>query len=596
MPDAVPSLVGVFPMPAGPHDTTFACESVFSTSGSWRPGELRTVNDRRGLLVVVGQCLVDDEQLHRDFVRALRDDRIDAVTGWPGSYLSIVVRKDDLTAYVDLAGQYPLYHRTFGGKVAVGTRPFPTAVTAGLTPEPDPLVLAAQMICPAVPGLTEHRSVFSGLSRLGGGEALRVTRRGETSTWTYEPLVPDRSTTLADAAEALRAALCDAIRLRTASAPRITADLSGGLDSTSVAFLAARHRAATLPVFTYHHPDVPGNDLDHAIRYARLEPRFRQSLIPGTSETLTYQGLDRSRPTDLPDPGAVIQERTRIRLARIAGSGPGVHLGGEGADALLVAPPGYLGDLARHGSFRHFRRECYALARLRRVAPANVLARATLLSRTPVSRALRALAKRLEDPLDGDIEWLDAIAWWPPPGAEGTWLTGPTRRALAALVRDHAAAAASEIGPGDAAAYSEVRASAAVQRQLDERARPFGIWPQAPFLDNAVIRACTRLPAYRRADPAVRKPLLREALSGLVPDAVLGRSTKGSYSAEDWRGVRQAAAELKARVSTTRLADLGIVEPRAVRISLDRAIDRRPAPIPAFNRLLGTDLWLRQFG
>jgi asparagine synthase (glutamine-hydrolysing) len=569
------------------------------TWGTWRPGELRTVEHIGGRLVVVGQCFADDRHLRADFERALATDRLQVVTRWPGSYLALVFRAHDFTAFTDLAGQYPLYYRVAGGRTVIGTHARATARAGGLEPTPDLLTLTAQVFCPNVPILTADRSVYAGLNRVGGGQGLRVTRGGDCTTWTYEALVPDPAASFADAADALREALDAAVRARVDSAPHVSSDFSGGLDSTSLAFLAARHQpSAPLPVFTYHQPVAPASDVDYATRYASLDSRLRLTVVHGTNGTLTYQDLDQAAATELPGAGAVVHARTRELLGRVAGTGTGtgtgIHLGGEGADALLVAPPGYLADLARQGSLRRLRQDCVELARIRKVSVTSVLARSTRLSVTTVDQALRSLARRLDRPVDRCVEWLDAIAWWPKPGSEGGWLTPEMRRELTALVRSKAECEheVSGLGVGDFATIGEVRAAGAVQRQLDELGRAVGVWPQAPFLDNDVIRACLSIPASRRTNPLVFKPLLSSALVGLVPAEVLARQTKGNYSAEDYRGARLASGELRNRVARMRLVDLGVVERAPVMASLDDALDGLRAPFPAFNRLLATDLWL----
>ncbi|MGW3962507.1 asparagine synthase-related protein [Amycolatopsis sp. NPDC005003] len=580
-----PGLLAAFP-------TVGAAEPV-TTYGSWRPGEFRTVDLPAGRLVLVGQCPASDRVLREDFQRALDADRLEWIVRWPGSYLAVVVRPEDVTVFVDLAGQYPVYYLSAAGRTVLGTRPGETARYAGLRPEPDVLTLLTEVFCPGVP-IAASKSPYRGLHRLGGGQALRIGRDGRCRTWIYETLLPGATSTLEEAAHALRAALEQAVRSRAAAG--MTADFSGGLDSTSIAFLAARHRNEDLPVFTYHHPEAPAEDVEHAERYLELDRRLRANFVHGTRNTLTYQGLDSASPTDVPDPGAVTHRRTQLRLQYIADVGSTVHLNGEGADALLVAAPGYLGDLVRCGTLRRFGRECRELARERDVAPVRVLARSAKLSARPLRRALRMFAERLERPPDRHVEWLDAIAWWPGPGREAAWLNPPFRRELADCLREAAETTTVAARVGDLTALSEVRAAGTVQGILDHRARQFGIWPQAPFLDNDVVRACLMLPAYRRADANARKPLLGMALTGLVPGEVFARRTKGNYIGEDYRGVRLAAGELMDRVSRMRLVEFGVIDPEPVRASVRRAAAGLPAPFPALNRLLGADLWMSGLG
>jgi asparagine synthase (glutamine-hydrolysing) len=529
--------------------------------------------------------------LAADVARAVESGRCESLTRWPGSYLTIVVREHELIAYTDLAGQYPLYYARTAGRTVFGTDAGATARAAGLPGNADPLMLAAHVCCP-MPALVGDRSVVGGVSRLDGGHALRVADDGKCRSWTYETLASNETTSLTDGASALRSALDGAVRERVRLSGRLTADFSGGHDSTSVAFLAVRHRAAPLRVFTYHHPDSPAGDLEYAQRYVSLDSRLRLEVVLGDTNTLTYRDLV-ARATDAPDPAAVSWPRTRLRLNRVAAHGADVHLGGEGADALTVPPPAYLAGLAGRRMLRRLAHDAGALARQRHESPATVLAAAIRLARTPIGSALRQFAMQLEHPADRGTHWLDAISWWPSPGVEGAWLTASIRRQLADLAGATAeSCTAAGLGVGEYVGLAELWASAAVQRQLGEAARDHAVWPQSPFLDNDVVRACTAVPQHLRAEPATVKPLLRQAMAGLVPDEVFTRRTKGNYSGEDHRGVRLAAAELTARVKRSRLADLGVIEPAAVIASLERLRAGGPIPIPALNRLFGADLWL----
>ncbi|MFI2291777.1 asparagine synthase-related protein [Streptomyces niveus] len=557
---------------------------------------------------MLGQCLSDDDRLRRTALRALASGGPDELTRLPGSYLCLVIRHDELTAYVDAAGQHPLFFRDTGTRLVFGTRPVSVADAAGAGRRPDTAVLAAGIFCPGAPSLTGERSVVTGVSKVGGGQALRRTARGKVERWVHEPLETDPGASLARGAEALRDALETAVRLRVAGTERVSADFSGGLDSTSLAFLTLRHRPGPLPVTTYRGSASACDDLVHAERFARLDPRLRMEVVTGTRETLTYQGLcDRSggagHDSDEPDSAVAALARSRLRLGHVARLGAGVHLGGEGGDALLVAPPGYLAALARPERLRQLARESRVLARARQEAPSAVAARAVGLARTPLATALRRLADGFERHATGgtgradahDVGWLDAIAWWPGPGSETGWLTRAASTELAGLAREAAGSAGRTAGSraGDLTALDNVRTSGAVQRQLSEMARPFGVWPQAPFLDSDVIRACAALPAHLRAAPPAFKPLLGAALADLVPAPVLARRTKGDYGDEDYQGARACAGELRGLLVDSRLAELGVVEPSAVVAALDRAVMGLRVPFPALNRLLAAEIWLR---
>lgn len=136
-------LLGVFP-PASSGE-------VVRVQGPWREGELRRVDGPEGTVVMLGQCLSDDDRLRRTALRALASGGPDELTRLPGSYLCLVIRHDELTAYVDAAGQHPLFFRDTGTRLVFGTRPVSVADAAGTRRRPDTAVLAAGIFCPGLP-------------------------------------------------------------------------------------------------------------------------------------------------------------------------------------------------------------------------------------------------------------------------------------------------------------------------------------------------------------------------------------------------------------------------------------------------------------
>jgi len=600
---AGPAIAAILPpgprLPA-PAAQVWAADPRLWSWGAWHAGEVRTAATERAGVVAVGQCLAGPARMEDDLRRSAHDGDWEALTRWPGAYLLLVLEHNGrFTAYTDPAGQFPLYYAHRNGRTVVSTRATAVAALTGRESSPDTLALAAHIVCPAVPELVGTRTAFTDVHRLGPGEALHVDCATNAVTRSYAAPGPDADACMEDAAARLRDSLRQAVTLRVHDAPRVTCDFSGGLDSTSLAFLAAQAAEEPLDAFVYHHPGAPAGDLEHAVQHARASAAVRLHLTVGGDTSLPYAALSaRGRP-DQPDPSTAVVARLRCRLTHIASRGGGVHVTGEGGDALLTAPPSHLGEVAAGRAVRRLAHDALALGRLRRVAPAGIARRAVRLARTPIDRALHDLAARLEQPPAHPPQWLDAIAWWPPPGPEASWLTPRARRDLAELAVERAGQVRREgpgPGPGTRAALAELHTSAGLHSDLVDVARPFGVWPQAPFLDGAVVRAAMSLPTPAKADPFTVKPLLRAALAGAVPDAVLDRRTKGSYAAEDYRGVRRAAADLRARLARLPLADLGVIEPARVVADLDAAVHGFAAPFSALNRLVGVDVWLDGLG
>ena len=560
--------------------------------------------EHRGLrLLVWGHALLSAALCRAEFATAVDTGDIERLANWPGSYSAVVMSVDGITAYADLAGQFPLYYSQLNGELLIAPDPGPLACRHSRNI--DAVTAAAQIACPSVLPLWSERSSYAGVHRLPGGATLRADSRGLRVMSGRSPL-PTEGMTLTEGATALRTALDGAVRSRRARQQVVSTDFSGGLDSTSLAFLAAASGPHPVPSIVYHQPLAPAGDLPAATRSAGLDPRIDLIVVRGSEQTLPFAGLSwppgNAEPavgglpySSEPAQGTLAADRSILRLAAAASTGARIHLTGEGGDALLLAAPSYLASLAHLGSVRCLLRHCGAYARLRLVSPVKLAARSVTLARTSAARALQDLAAELERPDCGPAGWADVLSWWQPCGEAAAWLTRSARRELAEIAADPAAAKAvpDGVSPADFAALTDLRRSADTQRHLRDLARGLGLAVHAPFLDDEVIRAALSVPAARRADPWSYKPLLQAAMAGLVPDEVLGRRTKGEYSAESYRGARAASGVLRELLRDPRLAALGVIEPTAVRTALDRMTAGVTVPLGPLTMVLATETWLR---
>ncbi|MGH3280307.1 MAG: asparagine synthase-related protein [Trebonia sp.] len=552
-------------------------------------------------LIIAGHCLLDAAGRSARLAAAVDDGETDAINTWPGSYSTVLIRDGSVTARADLAGQFPLYYARRGGEVLIGTDPRPLAAAHGR--EPDPLTAAAHIACSAVLPLWARRSAFTGVARLEGGEVLRAAR-GVLRVEQGRPPLPVHDRTLADGAGLLREALAAAV-LGRCEGRAVSSDFSGGLDSTSVAFLAAASGCLPVTAVAYHQRLAPADDLAHAVACAELDGRIDLTVVHGDLAALPFAGPPPGTSLGAePHPGSLARARSAARLAVTARSGASLHLTGEGGDAVLLAAPSYLASLARAGRAGMLLRHAAAYARLRQEAPAVLAWRAVRLAATSPRRALTRLAAELAEapmsaaPGPGAVpgtRWSDNVAWWPSHGQALSWLRPAIRGQLAEIAADPATAAVvpAGAGPADLAALADLRRSADAQRQFREVARSLGVVAHAPFLDDAVIRAALSVPAHLRAHPQAYKPLLGAALSGVVPARVLARRTKGDYAAEDYVGARAAASWLRMLLHDSRLAALGVIEPAAVADAIDRMIAGLAVPLGPLSTLLATEEWLR---
>jgi asparagine synthase (glutamine-hydrolysing) len=569
--------------------------------GNWWPGEMLQACHPCGRLLVVGHCLAGPHEVASAFCIAMESETLEPLTTLPGAYTCLIIRNGELVAITDPAGQFPVYWSRLGGETVIGMHAGVLAARHGRPP--DPVTAAARIACPNVLPLWSNRSPYRDVHGVGGGTVLRV-RAGDLRV-DFESLLPVRGMTREEGASAVRATLVDAVQ-RRCRVGSVSSDFSGGLDSTSLALLATRYSQGPVRAVVYHHPLASAADLADAVRYARLDQKIALTVVRGTDRTLPYLAIAASAPFEtMTDPGALLTSepaahaltwrRSALRLAQAVEWGTCTHLTGEGGDAVLGATPAYLAELVGPRSLARMLRHCEALARLRHTSPALLARRVIRTAVTRPSTALGRLAAALRSPTNGTLGWLDAASLWPTSGEAVAWLTARMRRCLAEIAADPRTARSvpRDAHPADLTALTDLRHSANTQRYLRELGRRMGVAVHAPFLDNAVVRACLRVPASQRTDPWTCKPLLPLAMAGLVPDQVFDRRSKGDYTAEDYRGARRAAPRLRDLLHNSRLADLGVIEPDRVNESLDRLLTGTTVPLGEFNHLLAAELWLR---
>ncbi|WP_206796486.1 lasso peptide isopeptide bond-forming cyclase [Amycolatopsis sp. MtRt-6] len=552
---------------------------------------VREAGCRDGTLFLIGQSFVSDSQLAQACEALSRTNDVRATDGWPGCFSSVLITRSGAVLLADPVGQFPLFVSEKADAVWFGTSSSDLARLAGGTL--DEISVAAILACSESGEPARERSMYRGIRRVPAGHVLSIGPSGVRER-PHSVLRPDPEMTMAESAEWLRAALSTAVRARARSPYRMTFDLSGGLDSTSLTLLAAGD-LGDLDSLTYINPAAPvTDDVEFAGQHARSGSGIRQHLVSLRPEHLPYQVL---HPTgDRPHGSSLATGALRARFARATELGSQAHVTGEGGDVVLKAPAAYLADLARHGELTRLWYDCVAWARLRGRTPLALVGHALKLSRTTRRQALRSLAKDVAAgrPLGAESWEADRIAYWRRPSAQ--WLTPAARRSLAAHIRDTADHLPGDdaLEAGDVVTLELLRQQTLTLRTVRAVGAEFGIDVHAPFMDTEVVRACLALPARRRADPRTPKPLLRAALDGLVPAAVLARTTKGDYTRDVYAGVRRAAPVLRRMLTESVAADHGILEPGPVRVVLEDAIQGMPAPWGALHQVFAVEAWLRE--
>ncbi|MBT2429637.1 asparagine synthase [Streptomyces sp. ISL-112] len=375
--------------------------------------------------------------------------------------------------------------------------------------------------------------------------------------------------------------------LRVRPGQVVGADLSGGMDSTSLCFLAAE--AGARLVTASLHSTTPGNEDRHYAPYAAKRLPGSESLAFTFAEVPGYfAGLgERHDPADEPTAvtrGRAVQEHLAHALRH---RGAQLRLTGYGGDDVLLPPRwSYLYPLVRRHPVTALRHAAGWRARSR--WPLSATARLLFDGRS-YSRWLAATGSRLHEPATGRSR-------------PDNWGTGPR---LPAWATDNAAgllAGLLDSAAQEAHPLSSDRGLHARVHQAREAGRIASIFlhdstvdalpAESPYCDDTVITACLSVRAQDTTSPWSYKPLLAAAMDGVVPDHLLERVTKDHVTQEWHHSLRRHRRDLADLASNSHLAAAGIADENALRRVL-HSPELLTSQSHGLEQLLAAELWLR---
>jgi asparagine synthase (glutamine-hydrolysing) len=449
-------------------------------------------------------------------------------------------------------------------------------------PAPDRVSVAHWLAGGHRPGAA---TLYEGIHRLNPGAMLLLDRKGvrEAPYWTprfSEPLGESEP----QLAARVRMALDRAVGRRIAPDGQTGVLMSGGLDSASVAAIAAGLAPGRVSAYSAVFPEHPAVDESALIE----QLRGTLSLTGVTAEVrvggLLASALESSEAWGLP----LLSwgDFWAIPLLRAAAAvGVRVTLGGDGGDELFGARMHLLADRLRAGhpleSVRLARELPGAGDRPARRDVARIVAHAAVagalpyrlhkLGRAPFARRnapdwlCAQVARDLlgsEDPL----AWkrMDGPRWW------AEIAHGLTRGVEEAGVFEH-------------------------QRR---RAASVGLEARHPLFDLDLVELCLRQPPRATFDRYRNRPVLRAAMKGLLPDAVRRRPYKALFDSMLIDCLAGPDADLARRLLSDPAAELrAYVDQRGVQRALfETGSQLRERPFEWMSllwRLTSTECWLR---
>ena len=311
------------------------------------------------------------------------------------------------------------------------------------------------------------------------------------------------------AAEALRALLQDAVRLRLRSDVAVGTCLSGGMDSSSIVSIASALNSTPIRTFSseYSEPDCSESDYIRAVvegcgtQATRVIPQ-PEELIEAMAKICWAQ--------DEPSGSATLF--TQWKVMQSAHNQVKVLLDGQGGDEIFAGYlpylEDYIWDLAGQGQEKS---ELAAAEELAGRSFAKVAKKARWQARLP--GFLRKAEKLRPDP-------------WKPPA----YLQASLREGMLGVDRSRTPARSWPDRLSRRLAHDLTHLSIPqLLRYEDRNSMAFSIEARTPFLDYRLVEFAFSLPSSYKIHQGWTKRVLRTAVAGLAPPEIITRRDKKGY-------------------------------------------------------------------
>jgi asparagine synthase (glutamine-hydrolysing) len=398
----------------------------------------------------------------------------------------------------------------------------------------------------------------------------------------YEEPQAEPAQTEEDCLDELRSLLDEAVRVRLVADVPLGAFLSGGVDSSAVVGLMARHTPRPVKTFSIGFHEDSYNELKYARVAAKKFGTDHHEFVvtPDICEIVDELVWHFDEP--FADSSAI----PTYMVSKLAREFVKVVLSGDGGDELFGGYTRYAIDRKRSG-----------FARLPRVLRKGVM--------QPLGRRLphgawgrNYIYVNAFEPLDRYIEDISIFTRLNKPSLyteDFRRQLGPTE--AAARFREYAARSRSTDAL-DPLLYldSKTYLPGDILTKVDRMSMAVSLEARAPLLDHKLIEfVCKRIPASMKMKGLETKHIFKRAVEGLVPAEILNRPKQGfGVPIEQWIN-EQLRERVRGTLTEARTRQRGLIEPRYVNLLLDEHERGRRDHATALWALFMLELWQRTF-
>lgn len=484
-------------------------------------------------------------------------------------------RTQTLVLAKDFVGTRHLYYSVKGDEISWCTILDPLVLFAGHSFEVDREYVAGWLSFFPATQLTP----YSGIHAVPPSSFVRLAlgKQKIEKYWDFDPSKSVRYRNDREYEEHFRSAFSGAVRRRLRSNNPILAELSGGMDSSSIVCVAddliANGETGPIDLHTVSYCDETEPNWNERPYLTKVEERRGRVGWHMDVSSQMFFTVGRTDHTFFASPsGCGASEETQRELARcMASRRSRVLLSGIAGDEIAGGVPTPLPELE----------DLLARARLRLITRLKAWA---LIDRRPWTHLLWEVICAFMPGGVAGVPAYKAPAPWLEPG----------------FIRRHKTALAGYESRlklfGPLPSFQEnILALEALRRQLScENPSPSPIFEKAyPYLDRDLLEFIYAIPREQLVRPGQRRSLMRRALKGTVPEEVLNRRRKAYVARSPLLAISLQYDNLRKLCERLLTSTLGIVNTEALLAAFERARLGHEIPIVLMARVLCVELWLR---
>ena len=413
----------------------------------------------------------------------------------------------------DRLGIKPLHYAVIGDTLVFGSEIKSVLQHPDIKREPDLAPISDFLAFGYVP---DPGTAFKGIRKLGAGQTLTFTgaRSIVRQYWNPEPRpIDDGVLTRQDCAALLLDQLRDSVRSHLVSDVPVGAFLSGGIDSSSVVALMSRILDRPVKTFSIGFREQKYDELEYARMSASLFNTDHHQFVL----TPDLCSIVEEIAWHFDEPFADYSSIPTYLVSKLARDHVKVVLSGDGSDELFAGYDRYQVD----GQRRVF----------------------DLVPAIGGPRVLRGISRRLPQgalgkrflfniSLRGAERYIDSVSYFN---------SMDRQQMLSSEMSDELAGREPE--PSFLSIYNGAIGGSHLERLLyldtktylagdvltkvDRMTMANSIEARVPFLDHKLVEAALRIPASFKLSGSVSKYVLKEAVRGLVPDAIVDKPKQG---------------------------------------------------------------------